>query len=89
MVKKEAILGGIRYVEAFRILAKFYKDSSAIVIKPLIVNSRHNDFSPAFYKSGILSAPIASPDKYEKLSTGIRVHTLIYITRWTLLMFSM
>jgi outer membrane protein OmpA-like peptidoglycan-associated protein len=45
---------GIRYVEAFRNLDKFYKDSSAIVIKPLIVNSRHDDFSPAFYKSGIL-----------------------------------
>jgi len=45
---------GVRYVEALRNLDKFYKDSSNIIIKPLIVNSRHDDFSPAFYKSGIL-----------------------------------
>lgn len=45
---------GARYVEALQNLDRLYKDSSKVIIKPLIVNSRHDDFSPAFYKKGIL-----------------------------------
>ncbi len=45
---------GVRYVEALGNLDRLYKDSSSIIVKPLIVNSRHDDFSPAFYKEGIL-----------------------------------
>lgn len=45
---------GIRYVQALQNRDKFYRDSSKITVKPLIVNSRNDDFSPAFYKKGIL-----------------------------------
>jgi len=45
---------GLRYAAALQNRDKLYKDSLKVVIKPLIVNSRNDDFSPAFYKNGIL-----------------------------------
>jgi outer membrane protein OmpA-like peptidoglycan-associated protein len=43
-----------RFANAFTNIAKFYKDSANVKVRPLFINSPQDDFAPAFYKDGIV-----------------------------------
>lgn len=45
---------GKHFSEALTNLSKFYRDSSFVTIKYLTINSLQSDFSPAFYKNGLV-----------------------------------
>jgi outer membrane protein OmpA-like peptidoglycan-associated protein len=57
---------GDRYVKAFSNLHKFFRDSSLVKVKPLVINSYQDDFSPVLYKGGLLFCSNRSDKRHVK-----------------------
>ena len=52
--KQKEDLRGRRFTVSYMDMSRFYRDSSSYRVQPLPINSRQADFSPMYYKSGLV-----------------------------------
>ena len=52
--KQKEDLRGRRFTMSYMDMSRFYRDSSSYRVQPLPINSRQADFSPMYYKSGLV-----------------------------------